>query len=147
MAVADEYKAALSKLNQYIWENGYRHTPEREIVLQIMCRLPQPFTPAQVVEEVKEEHISQATVYNCIRLFDQIGIIRLQQQKITQSKSEWEVVAGKRNRLQLVCQRCGRVSEFKDIAITNAVKLRKYSNFVPEHFTIFVYGECKHCRK
>ncbi len=147
MAVSDEYKAALLALNQYIWEHKLRHTMEREVVLAIICELKQPFTPAQVVEKAKEENISQATVYNCLNLFNQIGIINLLQKRATKSKAEWEVVSGKHNRLQLICKKCGRVSDFKDIAITNAVKLRKYSNFVPEHFTIFVYGECKHCRK
>ncbi len=147
MTVADEYKAALKTLNNYIWEHGYRHTAEREIVLQVVCSLPQPFMPGQVVEKAKEEHISQATVYNCLQLFAQAGIINLLQKRSQKGKCEWEVLTGHRNRLQLVCKRCGRVSDFKDIAITNAVKLRKYSNFTPEHFTIFVYGECKHCRK
>ncbi len=147
MAVLDEYKAALQVLNQYIWEHHLRHTMERETVLRVMCSLHQPFTPAQVIEQTKEDNISQATVYNCMNLFEQIGIINLLQKKATKSKAEWEVVSGKHNRLQLICKKCGRVADFKDIAITNAVKLRKYSNFVPEHFTIFVYGECKHCRK
>lgn len=147
MTVADEYKVALKTLNDYIWEHGYRHTAEREIVLHVVCNLPQPFMPSQVVEKTKEEHISQATVYNCLQFFAQAGIISLLQKRSQKGKCEWEVLAGHRNRLQLVCKRCGRVSDFKDIAITNAVKLRKYSNFTPEHFTIFVYGECKHCRK
>ncbi|MCQ2312443.1 MAG: transcriptional repressor [Paludibacteraceae bacterium] len=147
MTTTDEYKAALDTLNQYIWEHKLRHTAEREIILSVICGLEQPFTPAQVVEKANAENISQATVYNCINLFDKIGIISLLQKRATKSKAQWEVVSGKHNRLQLICKKCGRVADFKDIAITNAVKLRKYSNFVPEHFTIFVYGECKHCRK
>lgn len=147
MTATNEYTAALNALNTYIWDHGYRHTAEREIVLQIICNLLQPFMPGQVVEKAKEEHISQATVYNCLNLFEQVGIIRLLQKRTLKSRCEWEVVAGHNNRLQLICKKCGRVSDFKDLAITNAVKLRKYSNFTPEHFTIFVYGECKHCRK
>ena len=147
MTNTDDYKAALNTLNQYIWEHKLRHTAEREIILQIMCNIPQPFMPSKVVEKAQKENISQATVYNCINLFDKIGIISLLQKRVTKSTAQWEVVSGKHNRLQLICKKCGRVADFKDIAITNAVKLRKYSNFVPEHFTIFVYGECKHCRK
>lgn len=147
MTTTDEYKAAVLVLNQYIWEHHLRHTVEREIILRIICNLPQPFASAQVVGKAHEENISQATVYNCISLFEQAGIISLLQRKAKKSATQWEVVSGKQNRLQLVCKKCGRVSDFKDIAITNAVKLRKYSNFEPKHFTIFVYGECKHCRK
>lgn len=147
MGTTNDYKIALSELNQYIWEHHLRHTAEREIILHIVCNLPHPFTSGQVAEKAMEESISQATAYNCINLFEQVGIIHLIQRKATKSATQWEVVVGKHNRLQLVCKHCGRVSEFKDIAITNAVKLRKYSNFEPEHFTIFVYGECKHCRK
>ena len=147
MATTDEYKAALAMLDQYIYEHKFRHTPEREIVLQIICDLHQPFTPVQVVEKIAKENISQATVYNCINFFEQAGIIHLLQKRMTKSRSEWEIISDKRNHLQLICKKCGRISDFNDIAITNAVELRKYSNFTPKHFTIFVYGECKHCRK
>lgn len=146
MAATDEYKTALQALNDYIWVQGYRHTAERETILYIICRLKQPFTVDQVKEQALSEHISPATVYNCMQLFDKAGIIHLLQSR-SRSKSEWELITGHRNRLQLICKRCGRVADFKDVAITNAVKLRKYSNFEPDHFTIFVYGECKHCRK
>lgn len=142
----EEYKNALYGLNEYIWKHGLRHTPEREIVLSILCSLHQPFTPAQAVKQAEKENISQATVYNSMRLFEQAGIICMLQKR-SKSKSEWEVVSEQRNRACLICKECGRVSEFKDIAISNAVKLRKYSNFIPKHFTIFVYGECKHCRR
>lgn len=146
MTAENEYNDALAALNEYIWKKQLHHTPEREIVLSIICHLRQPFTAGQVVENATNEHISQATVYNCMLLFEQAGIISLLQKR-SRSKSEWEVISGQTNRLQLICKNCGRISDFKDLAITNAVKLRKYSNFVPKHFTIFVYGECKYCRK
>lgn len=146
MNTTDEYKSALKVLNKYIWENGYRHTPERETVLQIICSLKQPFVLSSVIESAKETNISTATIYNSLHLFEKAGIVSLIQKR-SGSKSEWEVISGRSNRLQLICKHCGRVSDFKDMAISNAVHMRKYSNFTPEHFTIFVYGECKHCRK
>ncbi len=146
MAEHDLYKASLRVLNAYIWEQKLRHTMERETVLEIVCSLPQPFQPMQVIAAAAVKRISQATVYNCLSLFEKIGIIHLLERK-TRSKAQYEVITTHTNRLRLICKKCGRESEFKDLAITNAVRLRKYSNFTPEHFTIFVYGECKHCRK
>ncbi len=119
---------------------------EREVVLGIVCNLKQPFMPCQVIERANEKHISQATVYNCITLFEKIGILHLLERRV-RSKSQYEVITTQPNRLRLICKKCGRESDFKDLAITNAVRLRKYSNFTPEHFTLFVYGECKYCRK
>lgn len=146
MGELDAYQASLKLLNSYIWQKKMRHTMEREAILAIVCELTQPFMPCQVIEKAKEKHISQATVYNCITMFEKIGIIQMLERR-ARSKSQYEIKTTCVNRLRLICKKCGRVSDFKDLAITNAVKLRKYSNFTPEHFTIFVYGECKHCRR
>ncbi len=146
MVEHDLYKASLKLLNAYIWEQKLRHTMERETILEIVCTLSQPFMPCQVIKAAEAKHISQATIYNALQLFEKIGIIQMLERK-ARSKSQYEVITTHTNRLRLICKKCGRVSDFKDLAITNAVRLRKYSNFNPEHFTIFVYGECKHCRK
>ena len=61
--------------------------------------------------------------------------------------TEYEVITGEHHRMEIICQKCGRVAEIQDKAIARLIKERKYSNFTLQHYSLFVYGECKICRR
>ena len=54
--------------------------------------------------------------------------------------TEYEVVTSNQHRMQIICQKCGRVSDIQDKAIARLIKERKYSNFTLQHFSLFIYG-------
>lgn len=144
----DTYKAASSKLENYIRENGLRHTPERYTLLRHICALEQPFgIDALVGSLAEEERISTATIYNTVNLLVSAQILHCISRRDGRKYAQYQLTAQQAARLELVCTRCGRVSAFKDKAIENLIRMRKYSNFNLQGYSLYIYGECKTCKR
>ena len=141
------FGAALARLNAYISEHDMRYSAVREMVLEQVCLLPQPFTADQLTKACLAERISQGTVYNTLRLFIDAQIIHAITRQRGQTATQYEVITGNQIRMQVVCQKCGRVSNFHDPAIERIIRERKYSNFNLQHFTVIAYGECRRCKE
>lgn len=141
------FGGALERMNAYLAAHNMRFSPVREVVLEQACLLPQPFTAAQLVEACLSERISQGTVYNCLQLFVEAQILHANERQRGRAAIEYEIITGNQIRMQVICQKCGRVSSFRDPAIERIVRERKYSNFNLQHFTLYVYGECRRCKQ
>lgn len=87
------------------------------------------------------------TIYNSLNTFVDAQILRATERQRGKAATEYELITGSSNRLQIVCKKCGRVTDITDKAITTLVQNRKYSNFNMQHFSLFIYGECRICRK
>lgn len=124
-----------------------RKSRVRNTVLQLVCQLPQPFTAAQLEEACQAERISIGTVYNCLDLFIMAHILHAIKRQRGIAVMEYELIGTNPVRMQVVCRKCGRVTEIHDQAIMRLVLERRYSNFVPEQYSLFVYGECRICPK
>ena len=147
MKQEDAYKAALAKLEAYIQANHLRRTPEREILLKHICTMPQPFSMDTLVAEMENEHISTGTVYNTVNLLVSAQILHCISKRYGRKRSEYELMTKNAVRMELVCTRCGRVSHFRDIAVENLLRTRKYSNFNMQGCSLYVYGTCKTCKR
>lgn len=141
------YKAALDRLNTYMREHGLRPSQARKIVLERIWQLPQPFTAAQLEEACSEDRISTGTVYNSLNLFVMAQILHAIQRQRGKNVTEYELISLNQVRMEVICRKCGRISEIHDKAITRMIQERTYSNFVPQQYSLFVYGECKLCRR
>lgn len=141
------HNAALRQLNAYLRAHEMRPSKVRDMVLAQICNLPQPFTAEQLVTACREERISVGTVYNALNLFVLAQILQLHDRQRGRMASEYELIVGSAMRMQVVCTKCGRVTEMHDKAIERLIKERKYANFNLQHVSLFVYGECKLCRK
>ena len=141
------YEAALVKLNEYIAAHPMRRSHVREMVLEQVCLIQQPFTAEQLAEACAAERISVGTVYNALELFITAQILHAIDRQRGKSATQYEVIPGKQTYMQIQCSKCGRVSEIKDKAIDHLIRVRKYINFDMQRYTLLIYGECKHCRK
>ena len=65
--------------------------------------------------------------------------------KVYTSSFEYEITKEEVNRMQIVCTKCGRVTEFHEKAIARLMKEKKFVNFNIRHFRLTVFGECKTC--
>ncbi len=148
MTRSDVVKLNRERLAVYLTKNGYRHTKERYTILEQACLLNQPFFMDELIAVAESLHITRATVYNTMPLLQEARLVHLLGKQYHQAGgAQYEVVGAKNNHMQIICARCGRVSEFRDVALTNLLKSRKYSNFDMQHFSLYVYGECKVCKK
>ena len=117
----------------------------RNMVLEQACALKQPFTAAQLIDACAEQRISVGTVYNALDLFVLAQILHATERQRGKAATEYELVTSPVTRIQIICQKCGRTKEIHDKAISLIVQERKYSNFNMQHFSLFIYGECKIC--
>lgn len=141
------YNNAVERLNGYLKANEMRPSVVRNAVLEQACYLPQPFTAKQLVEVCKEQRISIGTVYNSLNIFISAQILHATERQRGKAATEYEVITGEHHCMQIICQKCGRISDIQDKAIARLIKERKYSNFTLQHYSLFVYGECKVCRR
>ena len=141
------YNSAIERLSQYVKANDLRPSVVRTAVLEQACYLPQPFTAKQLIEVCKEQRISIGTVYNSLNLFISAQILHATERQRGKMATEYEVVTSNQHRMQIICQKCGRVSDIQDKAIARLIKERKYSNITLQHYSLFIYGECKVCRR
>ena len=141
------YNNALERLNRYLRDHDRRPSKVRNIVLSCAFGLRQPFTAEQLLTACEEEHISVGTVYNSLELFCEAGIVRATTRQRGKAATEYEIISGSASKFQMICKKCGRTVDISDKAISRLIKERKYSNFDMQHFSLFVYGECKICRK
>ena len=141
------YNNAVERLNGYLKANEMRPSVVRNAVLEQACYLPQPFTAKQLVEVCKEQRISIGAVYNSLNIFISAQILHATERQRGKMATEYELITGNQHHMQIICQKCGRVSDIQDRAIARLIQERKYSNFTLQHYSLFVYGECKVCRR
>ena len=140
------YKSAQERLNRYVRDHEMRPSKVRNMVLEQVLALPQPFTAEQLIETCAAEHISVGTVYNALNLFLDAHILHAYKRQEGQRATEYELIAAASNKIQMICKKCGRVQNVSATGITSAIKDHKFSNFNMQHFTLYVYGDCKICR-
>lgn len=140
------YRQAYDQLCSYMDANALRHTAERFNILTTVCQL-QRFTVDDLRYNLSGITISRATVYNALNLFEKAGIIRHLEKDYGVRAGQYELTFLKGSSVQILCQRCGRISEVKDPTISRMLEDKKFTNFIPEHFSLYIYGHCKVCRK
>lgn len=146
-AYKDIYDSALLKMNQYIEEHRLKSTQEREIILKHICRLQHPVTTAEMVEIMEKEHICRATVYNTMKLLTQANVLIEQYLQTSVRSKVYQLHTERQSQIQMLCTRCGRVVNLKDEMLSSIISNKKYNNFNFRRYALFVYGECKSCRR
>ena len=141
------YQQALSRLNAYLAEQNLKPTYERAFILQTICQTDHAITPAEITQLVKDHNISRSTVYNTIHLFCLARILCCISGQDGAGGVKYELCSDKPNRFRMICTRCGREAELHDKSLQNLISSKKYTNFNFRHFSLYVYGECKVCRK
>lgn len=142
----DILQSSSSRLCAYLDEHQLRHTPERFTILSTVCKL-QRFTIDELRASLNELAISRATVYNTLSLLEDAQLVRRLTKEYGVRAAQYELVRATDSVVQIICQRCGRVSIVKDPTIKRMLADKRWSNFEPDHFSLYVVGQCKVCRR
>lgn len=139
-------KKSSDLLNAYLDQHHLKHTPERVIILTSVCRL-QRFTIHELRATLTEFTISRATVYNTLVLLEKANIIIRLEKEFGVRTTQYELALMKESFVHIVCQQCGRVSKVNHSTITRMLADKRWNNFVPQSFSLYIYGHCKVCRR
>ena len=88
--------------------------------------------------------ISLATVYRCLHLFKELGLV--DEIWLGQTRCYYEIKKSARHQ-HLVCRSCGKVTEFESPLISKlAYKLQREKGFKVTKAELHLEGYCQQCR-
>jgi Fur family ferric uptake transcriptional regulator len=124
---------------------GYKLTPTRLAVLQVIEGEHEHLNPAEILAQARVLHpsIGRATVYRTLELLTQIGIVR----PIYVGESGPLYIRARGGHHHMVCSRCSRIIDFDDCVADQMIDElgERYDFEIKSHLLEF-YGYCGSCR-
>jgi Fur family ferric uptake transcriptional regulator len=135
------------KLNQYIEDEGLRHSSSREQVAKAFFSSEDHITVEDLYEKVKKKNpkIGLATVYRTLNLLQDIGLAV--RRDFDTGDAAYEPYSDDHHD-HLICSSCAKIVEFYEDDIEKAqVKIAKKYGFILTDHKMELYGLCKACQK
>ncbi len=143
MAVSqNELKQALDTLKA----TGVRITPQRHAILEYLIKSMSHPTADEIYKalEGKFPNMSVATVYNNLRVFREVGLVK--ELTYGDSSSRFDYVTS--NHYHVICEKCDKIVDFDYPALDEVEQLASHvTGFKVTHHRMEVYGICPECQK
>lgn len=145
MGVMRDVHSNVEEIDRELKERGYRLTPRRLMVVEVLTGHGGHVTGEEILAEVKERHPStnKTTVYRTLELLSALGMVATT--NLGGGRLEYELVG--RPHHHLICERCGLRIEVEDefLEPLRARLMEKYGFTTDlDHFALF--GVCPDCR-
>jgi Fur family peroxide stress response transcriptional regulator len=138
-----EKKKLSGDLNQRLTTGGFRFTPQREHVYNVLLEKRDHPTAEEVFIRAKQAmpDISMATVYNCLDALVQCSLVR----QVQLERGAARFCPNMEEHCHYYCDECGTVF---DVALTeNSAVVPRPKGFKIDHYEIAVHGLCAGCAK
>lgn len=138
-------ETAARLLSEYIEANNMRHTPERSAVLSCVYSFSAPFAIEDLAQKLHEQEfpISRPTLYNSLKLFEQIRIVN----RITLPHGTFYAPFNQRFRFMMRrCSYCGKTDLVKSQSIVGVVESTPLKRFRQDSFSLVIFGVCSSCQ-
>lgn len=126
-------------------ERGYRLTPQRSLILDILHHANKHITAEEILNEVRARYpkVNKSTVYRMLEVLKRLGLV--DETDLGGDRLFYHHVE-KGHHHHLVCQRCGRVFDVEEEIIDSLKKaiIEKYG-FVPDIRHLAIHGYCLTC--
>ena len=140
-------KLTEKRITATLRQHGYKLTPQRRAVLNVIALSHEHLTPAAIYERVQQEHsdIGLVTIYRTLEILTKLGLI-------------CEVHAGGNCRSylmrrpsehhhHLICSECGTVIDFTDCDLNELEqRLSQETGFKINGHLLEFLGQCQDCR-
>jgi Fur family transcriptional regulator, peroxide stress response regulator len=133
------------KLVETFRVNGYRVTPQRITITQMILKSREHPTAEQLYEQVVKIHptISLSTIYNTLKILKGINILN----EISYNDMR-RFDANPNPHVNLVCEICGKITDVEEPALYDLLEqVTNQQIFTITNNHINVYGMCKYCKK
>jgi len=138
---------AKPQFSNFLKQQGFKRTPEREKVLQEVFATEGHFEAEELAYRLRQKgsRISKATVYRTLPLLARAGLIK---EAIHGEKHHhYEHIHEEQQHDHLICLRCGRIVEFEEESLREIEKeICDKHEFRPEKILVEIFGYCKKCR-
>ncbi len=125
---------------------GYPLTTQRRLLLNLMRNTGEHLDAKELYQRALKNgaSISLATVYRCLHLFKELGLV--DEIWLGQTRCYYEIKQSAQHQ-HLVCRSCGKVIEFKSPLIGKlADKLQREKSFNVTRAELHVEGYCQQCQ-
>jgi Fur family ferric uptake transcriptional regulator len=123
----------------------YNLTTQRRLLLEVLQEAQGPIDAKELYQlaSTKDQHISWATVYRSLNLFEQLGLV--DERRLTKAHCSYETKKSLEH-MHLVCQCCGKIIEFDNYLIRELVEVVKRElNFHVTKTDLDLEGYCAKC--
>ncbi|MCA9622571.1 MAG: transcriptional repressor [Myxococcales bacterium] len=130
-------------------EKGLRSTSQRRVIAETFFSGPSHVTIEELLNKVREKdsRIGYATVYRTLKLFTECGIAAERNFGDGPSRYELSDESTHDHHDHLICERCGRITEWHDERIEKLQgEVAKRLGFQVTRHRHEIYGVCARCR-
>jgi len=146
MADKISYEQIEEKFTNYLCKKKQRKTPERYALLDYIYNNEGYFSAEQIHAALQETYrVSLTTVYNTLNMLIDCNLVI--RHNFDKQKAFFERAFYETPHSYFVCCKCGAVKAFTDKQIRMSIKQKNFTNFKPSHWLLYIYGECKKCKK
>ncbi len=140
-------KSSPSPFAALLREKGYKATPSRLSLLQILARADAPLSIPEILKH-SDDGLTQATVYRALESLIDVRIVR--RIDVGHTHAHYELESVEKHHHHLICKTCGKMEDVERCDIEDIEKsvLKKSTNFamIKDHSLEF-FGYCKKCAK
>lgn len=137
-----QLKEALDTLKQ----TGVRITPQRHAILDYLIQSMTHPTADDIYKslESKFPNMSVATVYNNLRVFREVGLVK--ELTYGDASSRFDFVTTEH--YHVICEKCGKIVDFHYPGLDEVEHLASHvTGFNVSHHRMEIYGVCNTCEK
>ncbi len=138
--------AQLQEALDLLRDSGVRITPQRHAVLEYLIKSMKHPTADEIYKalEGKFPNMSVATVYNNLRVFREIGLVRELSYGDASSRFDFKTS----DHYHIICNSCGKIVDFHYPKLDEVESLaEQVTGFNVSHHRLEVYGECDDCKE
>ncbi|MDY6834047.1 MAG: Fur family transcriptional regulator [Chloroflexota bacterium] len=128
-------------------QEGYKLTPQRLAILDVFSNSPCHLTPAEVFEELRDDHpeIGLVTVYRTLEIFSKLGIVT--EVYANGNSPSYTLLESPEQCHCLICSGCGKVFHFSDCDLDDLKqRLSLLTGFKIEDHLLQLQGLCDECQ-
>jgi len=133
---------------QALKEHGFRLTPQREVMLDVLHQFERPVSAETIHQEVQKRtrSLDLVTIYRNLELLQQFGLVSLIETSGRQRL--YEFLGVERPHLHLICRGCGKITPAElEIAEPLLNELCRRYHFNAESNEINIPGLCEECQE
>ncbi len=139
-------RSEVELLKRHLAKNQLKLTRQREIILDTFLKADH-ITAEELHRHLvgRDIHLGLSTIYRTLNLLCDIGLA--QPRHFGDSHTLYDNVSHKKHHDHLICNRCGKITEFECPDIERLQEEMAHQNgFKIEHHRLELYGVCAACR-
>lgn len=140
-------KLTANKIASILRQHGYKLTPQRRVVLNVIARSHDHLTPAAIHDRVCQKYpgIGKVTIYRTLDLLTELGLIC--RVHVGGTSRNYLMRRPTEHHHHLVCSSCSRVVDFTDCDLIELEqRLAGETGFEIEGHLLEFHGRCRDCR-